>query len=126
MHALRLGTKRMLEILERITRGKGEPGDIEKLEKLALAVKSTSLCGLGQTAPNPVLTTIRYFRDEYEAHIAEEALPSAGLQSRSSPTTIDSDQVHRLHICAKRCPVAAVQQPEEDAALHRRGPVYRL
>ncbi|RKY05675.1 NADH-quinone oxidoreductase subunit NuoF [Candidatus Poribacteria bacterium] len=68
----RIGTRRMLEILERITKGEGEEGDIELLEELATVVKDTSLCGLGQTAPNPVLSTIRYFRDEYEAHIKEK------------------------------------------------------
>jgi len=70
--ACRLGTKRMLEILERITLGKGEQGDIEKLEKLGKAIKDTALCGLGQTAPNPVLSTIKYFRDEYEEHIVDK------------------------------------------------------
>ena len=65
----RMGTMRMLEILDRITNGKGKQGDIEKLEELAFEIKDNSLCGLGQTAPNPVLTTIKYFRDEYEAHI---------------------------------------------------------
>jgi len=65
----RLGTKRMLEILEKITRGEGEPGDVEKLEMLAENIKKGSLCGLGQTAPNPVLTTLKYFKHEYEAHI---------------------------------------------------------
>ncbi|MFC2003710.1 NADH-ubiquinone oxidoreductase-F iron-sulfur binding region domain-containing protein, partial [Chloroflexota bacterium] len=65
----RVGTKQMLDILERITRGEGKPDDIETLERLAQLIKSTSLCGLGQTAPNPVLSTIRYFRDEYEEHI---------------------------------------------------------
>jgi NADH-quinone oxidoreductase subunit F len=71
----RLGTKRMLETLERITRGEGREGDIELLEDLAVKVKEGSLCGLGQTAPNPVLTTIRYFRDEYEAHIRDKKCP---------------------------------------------------
>ena len=65
----RMGTKRMLEILDRITKGQGEEGDIELLEELGHIIKETALCGLGQTAPNPVLSTIRYFRDEYEAHI---------------------------------------------------------
>ena len=65
----RIGTKRMLEILERITQGKGEDGDIEKLEELANKIKDGAMCGLGQTAPNPVLSTIRYFRNEYEDHI---------------------------------------------------------
>ncbi|MFO7611267.1 MAG: NADH-ubiquinone oxidoreductase-F iron-sulfur binding region domain-containing protein [Clostridia bacterium] len=70
--ACRLGTKRMLEILERITKGKGKEGDIEKLEKLGKAIKDTALCGLGQTAPNPVLSTIKYFREEYEEHIRDK------------------------------------------------------
>ncbi|MEI7905366.1 MAG: NADH-ubiquinone oxidoreductase-F iron-sulfur binding region domain-containing protein, partial [Candidatus Firestonebacteria bacterium] len=73
----REGTKRMLEILERITKGAGREGDIEKLEKLGNTIKKTALCGLGQTAPNPVLSTIRYFRHEYEAHIKEKKCPSA-------------------------------------------------
>jgi NADH-quinone oxidoreductase subunit F len=73
----RVGTKRMLEILERICRGEGEEGDIELLEDLAESIKDTALCGLGQTAPNPVLSTIRYFRDEYEAHIKEKQCPAA-------------------------------------------------
>ena len=71
----RIGTRRMLEILERITEGKGEDGDIEKLETLAKNIKASALCGLGQTAPNPVLSTLRYFRDEYEAHIYEKRCP---------------------------------------------------
>ena len=75
----RIGTKRMLEILERIVEGKGEPGDIEKLETLGKNIKETALCGLGQTAPNPVLSTIKYFRDEYEAHIYEKRCPAASL-----------------------------------------------
>jgi NADH:ubiquinone oxidoreductase subunit F (NADH-binding) len=65
----RVGTRRMLEILERITQGKGEEGDIEKLEELGKMIKETSLCGLGKTAPNPVLSTIKYFREDYEEHI---------------------------------------------------------
>ena len=75
----RIGTRRMLEILERIVEGKGEDGDIEKLETLAKNIKATALCGLGQTAPNPVLSTLRYFRDEYEAHIKEKRCPAASL-----------------------------------------------
>ena len=75
--ACRIGTKRMLEILERICKGHGKTGDIELLEELAYAIKDTALCGLGQTAPNPVLSTIRYFRDEYEAHIEQKRCPAA-------------------------------------------------
>lgn len=73
MHSCREGTKRMLEILTRITEGQGREGDIELLEELAGNIKETALCGLGQTAPNPVLSTLKYFRDEYEAHIKENA-----------------------------------------------------
>ncbi|GAH99760.1 unnamed protein product, partial [marine sediment metagenome] len=72
----RVGTLRMLEILQRITEGNGKEGDIELLEELAQNIKRASLCGLGQTAPNPVLTTIKYFRDEYEAHIYEKKCPA--------------------------------------------------
>jgi NADH:ubiquinone oxidoreductase subunit F (NADH-binding)/ferredoxin len=117
----RLGTKRMLEILERITCGLGEHGDIEKLQKLALAVKRTSLCGLGQTAPNPVLTTIRYFRSEYEAHINEKRCPALACKSLIA-YTIDGDKCTGCTLCAKRCPVAAVSGEKKmphsiDAAL---------
>lgn len=72
----REGTKRMLEILTRITEGQGREGDIELLENLAKNIKETALCGLGQTAPNPVLSTLKYFRDEYEAHIKEKRCPA--------------------------------------------------
>ena len=72
----REGTKRMLEILTRITEGKGEPGDIEKLERLGNMIKKSSLCGLGQSAPNPVLSTIKNFREEYEEHIHAEEMPA--------------------------------------------------
>lgn len=73
----RMGTKRMLEILDRITKGQGQEGDIERLEELGTIIKETALCGLGQTAPNPVLSTIRYFRDEYEAHIKDKKCPAS-------------------------------------------------
>ncbi len=87
----RIGTRRMLEILERITEGKGEDGDIEKLETLAKNIKASALCGLGQTAPNPVLSTLRYFRDEYEAHIYEKRCP-AGHCASLLRYTIDPDK----------------------------------
>jgi len=103
----RLGTKRMLEILERITAGEGEDGDIEKLEKLAVTIKKTSLCGLGQTAPNPVLTTIKYFRAEYEAHISERRCPAAACDSLIA-YTIDPVACTGCTLCAKKCPVDAV------------------
>ena len=72
----RVGSKRMLEVLTRITEGKGQDGDIELLEELAARVKNSSLCGLGQTAPNPVLTTLRYFADEYAAHVHDRTCPA--------------------------------------------------
>ena len=77
----RIGTKRMLEILERITEGKGEEGDLELLEELAETIRQTAMCGLGQTAPNPVLSTLKYFRSEYEAHIYEKHCSAASAPS---------------------------------------------
>jgi len=103
----RVGTKRMLEILERITRGEGREGDIEALEELAGTVKKGSLCGLGQTAPNPVLTTIRYFREEYEAHIREKRCPAK--QCRALITyRIIPDACTGCGVCRKNCPADAI------------------
>ncbi len=103
----REGTKRMLEILDRIVEGKGVDGDIEKLETLANTIKSSALCGLGQTAPNPVLSTLRYFRDEYEAHIYEKRCP-AGVCKGLAKFTIIEDKCKGCGICAKQCPVSAI------------------
>lgn len=103
----REGTKRMLEILIRITEGKGELQDLEELEKLARIVKSTSLCGLGQTAPNPVLATLRYFRDEYEAHIMEKRCPARSCTALLT-YAIDKEKCKRCGICAKNCPGACI------------------
>ncbi len=103
----RIGTKRMLEILTRITEGKGKDGDIEKLEKLAKDIKNASLCGLGQTAPNPVLSTLKYFRDEYVAHIYEKRCP-AGVCKSLTQVRIDPDKCKKCGICAKNCPVGAI------------------
>ena len=103
----RIGTKRMLEILQRIVDGKGEEGDIEKLEELCLAIKDGALCGLGQTAPNPVLTTIRYFRDECEAHIKEKRCP-AGECVNLITYSIDPDKCKGCSACARQCPANAI------------------
>ena len=102
----RIGTKRMLEILERIVEGKGEEADIDKLETLANNIKSTALCGLGQTAPNPVLSTLRYFRNEYEAHIHDKTCPAHHCQALLS--FIITDKCKGCTLCAKACPVHAI------------------
>ena len=103
----RIGTKRMLEILERICDGKGEEGDIERLEELAEGIKASALCGLGQTAPNPVLSTIKYFRDEYEAHIREKRCP-AGVCRNLLNYVIDPEKCKGCGICAKKCPAGGI------------------
>ena len=102
----RIGTKRMLEILERITEGKGEDGDIEKLEELAVKIKDGSLCGLGQTAPNPVLTTIRYFRNEYEDHIYNHKCTAKSCKALITYNITDACKGCTL--CARNCPVDAI------------------
>ncbi|RKX95074.1 MAG: NADH-quinone oxidoreductase subunit F, partial [Spirochaetes bacterium] len=103
----RIGTKRMLEILERITKGEGEEGDIEKLEELAYNVKMGSLCGLGQTAPNPVLTTLKYFREEYEAHIRDKKCPAKQCRSLIKYHII-AELCTGCTVCARNCPVNAI------------------
>ncbi len=103
----REGIKRMLEILERICTGKGEEGDIEKLETLARNIKNSALCGLGQTAPNPVLSTLKYFRDEYEAHIKEKRCP-AGVCQALLKFTIDEALCKGCGLCARNCPAGAI------------------
>lgn len=103
----RIGTKRMLEILTRITEGNGKEGDVELLEELCYGIKDGALCGLGQTAPNPVLTTIKYFRNEYDAHINEKKCPAGECTSLIS-YSVDADKCKGCTLCAKNCPVGAI------------------
>jgi NADH-quinone oxidoreductase subunit F len=103
----RIGTKRMLEILERITQGEGKESDITELETLAQQIKDSSLCGLGQTAPNPVLTTLKYFRDEYLAHIVEKKCP-ARVCKQLLTYVVDEEKCTGCTVCAKNCPVDAI------------------
>ena len=103
----RVGTKRMLEILTRISEGKGEMKDLEKLEELANFIQTNSLCGLGQTAPNPVLSTMRFFRDEYVAHIKDKTCP-AGVCKKLLKYSIIEDKCKGCTLCARNCPVDAI------------------
>lgn len=103
----RIGTKRMYEILERITEGKGEEGDIEKLEMLAKNIKASALCGLGQTAPNPILSTLRYFRHEYIEHVRDKKC-AAGVCKALMHYEIDAEKCKSCGICARQCPVKAI------------------
>lgn len=110
----RIGTKRMLEILTRITEGKGKEGDLLALEDLSHLIKRNSLCGLGNSAPNPVLSTLKYFRAEYEAHIFRKYC-QAGVCQQLLGYTINKDLCHACGICRKECPVGAIKGAPKQA-----------
>ena len=103
----RIGTKRLHEMLDRITKGQGKPGDLERVENLCLYIKENALCGLGQTAPNPVLSTLRYFREEYEAHISQKRCPTAVCKDLLN-FTILADTCIGCTVCTKACPTGAI------------------
>jgi NADP-reducing hydrogenase subunit HndC len=103
----RIGTKRMLEILNKITSGKGEEKDIDDLYELAAGIKASALCGLGQTAPNPVLSTLRYFKDEYMAHVVDKKCP-AGVCKALLQYKIQPDKCRGCSLCSKKCPVSCI------------------
>lgn len=104
----RIGTKRLLELLTKITNGNGTMEDIDRMEELCYYIKDNALCGLGQTAPNPVLSTLRYFRDEYEAHVKEKRCP-AGVCKKLVSYHIDQDKCKMCTACMRQCPVGAIQ-----------------
>ena len=105
--ACRIGTRRLLEILEKITSGRGEHGDIERLESLSAYIKQNSLCALGQTAPNPVLSTLRYFRDEYVAHVEEHRCPAGACKALTTYSVV-ADKCRGCTACSRVCPVGAI------------------
>ena len=105
----RLGTSQMLDILEDIVSGKGRPGDIDLLCNIGEGVKKGSLCGLGQTAPNPVLSTLRYFPDEYRAHVEDRLCPTLNC-SALVDVSIDKSNCIKCRLCIKNCPVEAISE----------------
>ncbi len=110
----RIGTKRLYEILDKITKGNGTLEDLDRLEELCYYIKENALCGLGQTAPNPVLSTLRYFKDEYIAHVVDKKCPSGVCKSLLS-YTIDADKCKGCTLCARICPNSAIQGKVKEA-----------
>ena len=114
----RVGTKRLLELLDKITKGKATLEDLDRLEELCYYIKQNSLCGLGQTAPNPVLATLKFFRDEYEAHVVEKKCP-AGVCKELLTYKIDKDKCIGCGMCARNCPVGAISKTDYTAPGHK-------
>ena len=114
----RVGTKRLLEMLDDITKGKGTLEDIDRLEELCNYIKQNSLCGLGQTAPNPVLATLKFFREEYVAHVVDKKCP-AGVCKDLLSFTIDKDKCIGCGVCARNCPVSAINKTDYVAPGHK-------
>ena len=110
----RVGTKRLLELLTKITEGKGTLEDIDKMEELCYYIKDNALCGLGQTAPNPVLSTLKFFRDEYEAHVVDKTCP-AGVCKKLTKYVVEADKCKGCTLCARNCPVGAISGAVKEA-----------
>ena len=103
----RVGTRRLYELLDKITSGRGEPEDLDRIEELAKYIKANALCGLGQTAPNPVLSMLRYFREEFVAHVSEKRCP-AGVCRDLLTFSIDPEKCRGCTLCARECPAGAI------------------
>ncbi|MCJ7829789.1 MAG: 4Fe-4S binding protein, partial [Desulfobacterales bacterium] len=111
----REGTRRLLQILDNVCEGHGAPGDIEALEELSYVIKDTALCGLGQTGPNPVLSTLRYFREEFEAHIYEKRCPAKRCVALLK-FEIDPDTCTKCGLCFRSCPTEAILWKKKEVA----------
>ena len=112
--ACRIGTKRLYEMLDKITKGQGTLEDLDKIEELCRYIKANALCGLGQSAPNPVLSTLTHFRDEYVAHVVDKRCP-AGVCKELLTYTIDPDKCKGCTLCARNCPVGAITGKAKEA-----------
>ena len=120
----RIGTKRLYEMLDKITKGQGTMEMLDEMEELCEFIKANSLCGLGQTAPNPVLSTLRYFRDEYVAHIVDKKCP-AGQCKELLQFTIDKDKCFGCSMCARKCPAEAIHVTDYTAP-GKKKPAYEI